>query len=180
MTKEERFKIRVENVENTLLRAQTKLLNDLEIADKIKLVAVKKIDLANNFTLACEKVAAEDEDKLPDTCSDLYNDLHTDEKSALDDPPEKKPAKKKKKLVKKGDGKKKTGPPQKPLDEYGTREGTLAFTFVQKVKEDPMTMAQARKAEWNPRGYHFDGTLRRLISEKKATLDKDTELITIT
>ena len=183
MTKEERFKNRVENLELTILRAQTKLINDLEIADKIKLVAVKKIDLANNFTLACEKVAAEDEDKLPDTCSDLYNDLHTDETSPLDTAPEKKtPAKKKKKLVKKGAGagKKKTGPPQKPLDEYGTREGTLAFTFVREVKKSPMTMAQARKAEWNPRGYHFDGTLRRLVSEKLASVDKDTEVITIT
>jgi hypothetical protein len=177
MTKEERFMNRVENVENTLLRSQAKVLNDLGLTDKIKLVAVKKIDLANAFTLTVEKIAAEhDEDTLPDSCSDLYNNLHTDEESPLDVAPEKK-AKPKPKLVKKGDAKKtgakKTGPPQKPVDEYGTREGTLAHTFVQEVKKKPQTMAEVRKAEWNPRGYHFDGTLARLVAEKKATVEDD-------
>lgn len=186
MTKEERFKNRVENVDNVLLRGQAKVLNDLALADKIKLVAVKKIDLANAFTLAVEKIAAEhDEDTLPDSCSDLYNNLHMDEESPLDAASEAKAKAKPKakaKLVKKGEkkeGAKKTGPPQKPADEYGTRDGTLAQTFVQEVKKKPQTMAEVRKATWNPRGYHFDGTLERLVAEGKAELDAETNVITI-
>ena len=177
MSKEERLTIRVENLENAILKGQAKVINELGLVDKIKIVAVKKIALAAAFTTAVEQLAEkEGEEKIPDTCSDLYNDLHTDEESPLDKAPEKKkPAKKG--LVKK-DGKKKTGPPQKPVDEYGTRTGTLAFTFVQEVKKKPQTMADCRKADWNPRGYHFDNTIQRLIAEGKASLDEK-EVITI-
>jgi hypothetical protein len=77
------------------------------------------------------------------------------------------------KATPKKDGEKKAGPPKKPVDEYGTREGTLAYTFVQEVKKKPQSMEDVRKADWNPRGYHFNDTLRRLEAEKQATVDKD-------
>jgi hypothetical protein len=175
MSKEQTFLTRVENVENSILKTQAKLINELELVDKMKIVAIKKLDLANAFTSAIELVAAEHgEEKVPDSCSDLYNHLHMEEESPLDKAPEKKT---KKKLIKKkgadSDKTKKKGPPSKPVDKYGTREGTLANTFVKEVKKKSMTMAEARKTDWNPRGYHFDGTVERLVEEKLAEIDKD-------
>lgn len=169
MSKEERFKNRVEVLDNARLKGAVKAINELGVGDKIRVIGIKKLDMANAFTLAVEAVASEKgEEAIPDDCSTLYNDLHTDEASPLDTKPEpktvpKKPAK---------DGEKKPGPPKQPVDEYGTRTGTLAYTFVQEVKKKPQTMEDVRKAEWNPRGYHFNDTLRRLEAMKQATVDK--------
>ena len=170
MSKEERLKTRVENLDNNLLKEQVKIVNEMGVIDKIRLVGIKKLDMANAFTLGVEAIAEQkSEDDIPDTCSDLYNNLHRDDESPLD-----KSAKKTKpKATPKKDGEKKTGPPKKPVDEYGTREGTLAHTFVQEVKKKPQSMEDVRKADWNPRGYHFNDTLRRLEAEKQATVDKD-------
>jgi hypothetical protein len=176
MSKEERLKSRVENLDNNRLKEQVKIVNEIGVVDKIRLVGIKKLDMANAFTLAVEAIAEKkSEEDIPDTCSDLYNDLHTDEESSLDAEPKKdKPTTK---ATGKGGGKggekKKTGPPKQPVDEYGTREGTLAHTFVQEVKKKPQSMEDVRKQDWNPRGYHFNDTLRRLEAEKQATVDKD-------
>lgn len=169
MSKEERFKSRVEVLDNAALKVAVKAINEVGVGDKIRLVGLKKLDMANAFTLAVEAVATEKgEEAIPDVCSNLYNELHTDEESPLDKKPETKaPAKKAAK-----DGEKKSGPPKQPVDEYGTRTGTLAYTFVQEVKKKPQTMEDVRKAEWNPRGYHFNDTLRRLEAMKQATVDK--------
>jgi hypothetical protein len=170
MSKEERLTKRVDALDFARLKEQVKVVNELEVTDKIRLVGIKKLDMANQFTLAVEAVAEQKgEEAIPDSCSDLYNDLHTDDESPLDAEPEKKaPAKKAD-----GDKKKSAGPPKKPVDEYGTREGTLAHTFVQEVKKKPQSMEDVRKADWNPRGYHFNDTLRRLEADKLATVDKD-------
>lgn len=183
MSKEDRLVKRVENLDHKLLKEQVKIVNEFKVVDKIRIVGIKKLEMANAFTLAVEAIAEQKgEEEIPDSCSNLYNDLHTDEESPLDTPPANKvkATKPKPKAEKKeGEKKKKTGPPQKPVDEYGTREGTLAHTFVQKVKESPQTMEEVRKADWNPRGYHFNDTLERLVEEEKATVDEDSKVITI-
>ena len=170
MTKEERLIARVENCEMSRLKEQSKLVNEIGAGDKIKLVAIKKIDMASAFTLGVEKIAeVKGDEAIPESVANLYNDLHTDEESPLDKAPEK-PEKKEKKAS--GD-KKKTGPPQQPVNEYGVRENTLANKFVETLKKKPQTMEDIRKADWNPRGYHFNQTLDRLVAEKKASVDKD-------
>ncbi len=173
MSKEDRLQKRVDALDNARLKEQVKVINELGVADKIRLVGLKKLDMVNQFTLAVEKVAeVQGEEAIPDTCSDLYNDLHTDDESPLDAAPAETPKKTPPKKAAGGEGKK-AGPPKKPLDEYGTREGTLAHTFVQEVKKKPQSMEDVRKADWNPRGYHFNDTLRRLEADKKATVNKD-------
>lgn len=171
MDKEQRLKNRVENLEMARLKGVVKSINDSKLADKIRLVGIKKLDMANAFTLAVEKVAEEQsEDKVLDEWSTVYNELHTDEESPLDKAPEKSA---KKAAAKKAPAKKKEGPPKQPVDEYGTRKGTLAHTFVQEVKKKPQTMDDVRKADWNPRGYHFNDTVRRLEADKKASVGED-------
>lgn len=174
MDKEQRLKLRVDNLDNARLKGEVKIVNELGMTDKIRVVGIKKLDMVNQFTVALEKIAAEDEEKIPDSCSTLYNELHTDETSPLDS----EPPKEKKETAKKT-APKKTGPPKQPVNEYGVRKGTLAFTFVEEVKKKPQTMEDVRKADWNPRGYHFNDTLRRLIADKKATVDEETQVITI-
>jgi len=172
MSKEERLKTRVENLDNNRLKEQVKIVNELEVTDKIRLVGIKKLEMANAFTIGVEAIAEKkSEDDIPDTCSDLYNDLHRDDESPLDKSTKK--TKPKAAASGKGGEGKKAGPPKKPVDEYGTREGTLAHTFVQEVKKKPQTMEDARKADWNPRGYHFNDTVRRLVADKQATESKD-------
>lgn len=187
MSKEERFKSRVENLDFARLKNEVKILNELDVADKIRLVGIKKIDMTNAFTLAVEKVAeVKGEEAIPDSCSTLYNELHMDEESPLDASEEKAPpapakkAKAKAKEPEKAEGAegeekpKRTGPPKEPLDEYETRPGTLAWKFVQNVKANPQTMEEVRKADWNPRGYHFNETLKNLVEKLgKASVDKN-------
>ena len=178
MDKEQRLTLRVENLDNNRLKGEVKIVNEIGKADKIRLVGIKKMDMVNQFTVALEKIAAEDENLIPDTCSTLYNELHTDEASPLDSAPKKDTKAKDTKKKESGDTKK-SGPPKKPVNEYGVREGTLAFTFVEEVKKKAQTMEDVRKADWNPRGYHFNDTLRRLVADKKATVDEKTQVITI-
>lgn len=169
--KAERLSARIENCELSRLKEQAKIVNEIGGADKIKLVAIKKIDLANAFTIAVEKTAgSKGEDSIPDTVSALYNDLHMDDESPLDKTP-KAPPKKEKKAA--SGGTKKSGPPQQPVNEYGVRPNTLANKFVQTCLKDPQTMEDIRKADWNPRGYHFNDTLDRLVKENIASVDKD-------
>lgn len=175
MDKEQRLKLRVDNLDNARLKGEVKIVNELGMADKIRVVGIKKLEMVNQFTLALEKIAAADESKLPDSCSTLYNELHTDEASPLDSEPKKE----EKKTTAKKAAPKKSGPPKQPVNEYGVRQGTLAFTFVEELKKKPMTMEDVRKADWNPRGYHFNDTLRRLVADKKATVDEKTQVITI-
>jgi hypothetical protein len=175
MDKEQRLKNRVENLEMSRLKGVVKTVNETKLADKIRLVGIKKFDMANAFTLAVEKIAAEDESKIADPVSAVYNELHTDEESPLDKAVEKKTTAKKAAAK---SAPKKEGPPKQPVDEYGTRKGTLAHTFVQEVKKKPQTMDDVRKADWNPRGYHFNDTVRRLEASKQATVGED-NIITI-
>lgn len=176
MDKEQRLKNRVENLEMSRLKGVVKTVNETKLADKIRLVGIKKFDMATAFTLAVEKIAGEDESKIADLVSNVYNELHTDEESPLDKAVEKKTTAKKKPAAKSAP--KKEGPPKQPVDEYGTRKGTLAHTFVQEVKAKPQTMDDVRKADWNPRGYHFNDTVRRLEATKHATVGED-NIITI-
>lgn len=180
MDKEQRLKNRVENLEMSRLKGVVKTINDLKLADKIRLVGINKFDMANAFTLALEKIAGEhDENTIPDPCSNIYNELHTDEESPLDKVVEKKTTAKTAPKTAPKKAPKKDGPPKQPVDEYGVRKGTLAHTFVQEVKAKPQTMDDVRKADWNPRGYHYNDTLRRLESTKQAVVGED-GVITIT
>lgn len=166
---------RIENLEYAKIKSATAAINsaELEGIEKLRVVGVKKPDMVEKFTAAIEAIAQKHgDDAVPEEALLLYNDLYGEDETDLDKAPEK-PAKS---TSKKGDGKKKETKPKKPPvqpDKYGTRPNTMARKFIECLQAGPKTMEEVRKEEWNPKHYHFNETVKRLVADKLAAVDKD-------
>lgn len=163
------YEKRLENCEYARLKAATSAINkaELEGIDKLRVVGVKKEKMAELLRDTVEKIADKHEEKaIPEEALNLYNDFYSEKETALDVAPEK-PTRSSSSGSKKKDRK----PVEK--DAYGTRPNTLARAFIDNVKAKPMTMADVRKQEWNPKGYHFNETVKRLITENLCEMGED-------
>ncbi len=77
------------------LKDAVKALNDSGLVEKkIKVVAVKAIDLEKAFLGAVLGIPEEEEDKIPDMVVDIYNKIVKEKKVSTPDPPKDVPAKK--------------------------------------------------------------------------------------
>lgn len=185
---------RIENLEYKRIKSAAKAVNDADLdgVERIRIVGVKKELMVETFTAIIEFIAEKhSEDDIPEESLELYNDLYSEEKTVLDlteEITEKRKTKEKtnrKKAAQKRTAKKEIAEKEEkiqklqPYDEYGTRPNTLARTFVEKIKESPATMEEIKKADWNPKGFHFNDTLRRLVESEQASVD-DNGVITIT
>ena len=64
---------------------------------------------------------------------------------------------------------------------FNTKAGTMANHFCHALIASGsigITMYEARKAHWNPKGYSFKETVSRLIKEGLATVQNDRFFVT--
>ena len=66
---------------------------------------------------------------------------------------------------------------------FGTKENTMANTFCKalvRAGKIGLTRYDVRHAKWNPKKYHFNETMERLVTERLARYAEDGQRMCVT
>lgn len=66
---------------------------------------------------------------------------------------------------------------------FGTKKNTIANTFCKAIVRSGkigLTRYDVRQAKWNPKKYHFNETMQRLVNEGLARYEEEGERMCVT